>query len=163
MSVEQMPALNATLNGLATVFLLFGYFFIKRENREAHKKCMIAAFVTSAVFLSCYLWYHYHSPGHTVLRHPTAWINWLYYIILISHIILAVTIVPMILFTLNHARLERFDKHKRIAKITWPLWMYVSVTGVVVYLFLYVFFAEHTEKKMKKSGTAQIEESQTGQ
>ena len=73
MSVEQMPALNATLNGLATVFLLFGYFFIKRENREAHKKCMIAAFVTSAVFLSCYLWYHYHSPGHTVLRHPTAW------------------------------------------------------------------------------------------
>ena len=69
----------------------------------------------------------------------------------------------MILITLNHARLERFDKHKRIAKITWPMWMYVSVTGVVVYLFLYVFFAEHTEKKMKKSGTAQIEESQTGQ
>ena len=137
MSVEQMPALNATLNGLATVFLLFGYFFIKRENREAHKKCMIAAFVTSAVFLSCYLWYHYHSPGHTVLRHPTAWINWLYYIILISHIILAALVVPMALRTVYLAWKQRWEAHRWWGKLTFPIWMYVSVTGVIVYNMLY--------------------------
>ena len=82
MTVDQMPTLNAALNGLAGVFLLLGYIFIKREQCTAHKRCMIAAFITSAIFLACYLWYHYASHAHTVLQHPSAWINTLYYFIL---------------------------------------------------------------------------------
>jgi len=151
MTVDQMPALNAVLNGLATIFLVLGYVYIRKENKGAHKKCMIAAFATSAIFLACYLWYHYNSALHTVLRHPVPAVNYLYYFILITHIILAIAIVPMIFMTLNHAFRERFDKHQRIAKWTWPSWMYVSVTGVVVYLFLYVIFPDHTEKKLKIS------------
>jgi putative membrane protein len=153
MSVDQMPTINAALNGLASVFLLLGYIFIKKGNRTAHKRCMIAAFSTSAIFLAGYLWYHYTSHAHTVLQHPTAWVNYLYYFILITHIILAVVIVPMVFITLNHALRERLDKHRRIARWTWPIWMYVSVTGVVVYMFLYVLFAEHTEKKLKIGGS----------
>jgi len=149
MTVDQMPTLNAALNALATVFLVLGYVFIRKENKDAHKRCMIAAFTTSAIFLACYLWYHYNSSLHTVLRHPVPAVNYLYYFILITHIILAIAIVPMIFMTLNHALKERFDKHGKIAKWTWPVWMYVSVTGVVVYLFLYVFFPNHTEKKLK--------------
>ena len=153
MSVDQMPTINAALNGLASVFLLLGYIFIKKGNRTAHKRCMIAAFSTSAIFLAGYLWYHYTSHAHTVLQHPTAWVNYLYYFILITHIILAVVIVPMVFITLNHALRERLDKHRRIARWTWPIWMYVSVTGVVVYMFLYVLFAEYTEKKLKIGGS----------
>ena len=151
-TVDQMPTVNAALNGLASVFLLLGYFFIKKGNRTAHKRCMIAAFSTSAIFLAGYLWYHYVSHAHTVLDHPAAWVNYLYYFILITHIILAVVIVPMVFITMNHAVRERFDKHRRIARWTWPIWMYVSVTGVVVYLFLYVLFPEHTDKKLKIGG-----------
>jgi putative membrane protein len=153
MSVDQMPAINAALNGLASVFLLLGYIFIKKGNHTAHKRCMITAFSTSAIFLAGYLWYHYTSHAHTVLQHPTAWVNYLYYFILTTHIILAVVIVPMVFITLNHALRERLDKHRRIARWTWPIWMYVSVTGVVVYMFLYVLFAEHTEKKLKIGGS----------
>ena len=162
MTVNDMPTVNAALNGLASVFLLLGYIYIKKKNRSAHKRCMIAAFTTSAVFLAGYLWYHYTSHAHTVLRHPEAWVNYFYYFILITHIILAVVIVPMVFITLNHALRERFDKHRRIARWAWPIWMYVSVTGVVVYLFLYVFFADHTEKKLKIGGTEKSpsEESQ---
>ena len=149
MSVENMPAINASLNGLATMLLLAGYIFIRRENKTAHKRCMIGAFSTSAVFLACYLWYHYQSHTHSVLGHPTAAVNYLYYFILITHIILAIVILPLIFITLNHAFRERFDKHRRIAKWTWPIWMYVSVTGVIVYLFLYVLFPEHTSKELK--------------
>ena len=148
-----MPAINASLNGLASVFLLLGFIFIKRGGRTAHKRCMIAAFGTSTVFLACYLWYHYASHTHTVLRHPEAWVNYFYYAILITHIILAIVILPLIFMTFNHALREQFDKHKKIARWTWPIWMYVSVTGVVVYLFLYVFFADYTEKKMKIGGS----------
>ena len=165
MTVDQMPAVNASLNGLASVFLLLGYFFIKQDKRAAHKRCMIAAFSTSAIFLVGYLWYHYASHAHTVLRHPADWVNYLYYFILTTHIILAVVILPMVFVTINHALRQRFDKHRLIARWTWPIWMYVSVTGVVVYLFLYVLFAEHTEKKLKIGGTqkAPTEEKENGQ
>ena len=118
MTVNDMPTVNAMLNGLASMFLLLGYIFIKNDRRTAHKRCMVAAFGTSAVFLAGYLWYHYASHAHTVLRHPTAWVNYLYYFILITHIILAVVIVPMIFITLNHALRERFDKHRSIVAVT---------------------------------------------
>lgn len=151
MNVDQMPSINAALNALAALFLLLGYISIKRDKKETHKKLMVAAFSTSTIFLGCYLWYHYNSSLHTVLRHPVPAVNYLYYFILITHVILAIIIVPMILMTLNHAFRERFDKHQKIAKWTWPIWMYVSITGVVVYLFLYVLFPQHTEKKLKIS------------
>ena len=163
MNVDQMPSINAALNGLASVFLLLGYFFIKKNNKAAHKYSMIAAFITSAVFLACYLWYHYNSAAHTALSHPSSAINALYYFILITHIILAIVILPLIFITLNHALRERFDRHRKIAKWTWPTWMYVSVTGVVVYLFLYILFPEHTEKKLKiKPDVESTEENTTG-
>ena len=164
MNVDQMPSINAALNGLASVFLLLGYFFIKKDNKAAHKNSMIAAFVTSAVFLACYLWYHYNSAAHTALSHPSSIVNTLYYFILITHIILAIVILPLIFITLNHALRERFDRHRKIAKWTWPLWMYVSVTGVIVYMFLYVLFPEHTEKKLKiKPEAAPTEENAAGE
>jgi len=164
MTVDQMPSLNAALNGLASVFLLLGYIFIRKDNKTAHKNCMIAAFVTSAVFLACYLWYHYNSEIHNALIHPSSIVNTLYYFILITHIILAIVILPLIFITLNHALRERFDRHRKIARWTWPLWMYVSVTGVIVYLFLYVFFPEHTEKKRKdKSDAAPTEQNAAGE
>jgi|TARA_B100001250_G_scaffold395312_1_gene400079 uncharacterized membrane protein YozB (DUF420 family) len=164
MTVDQMPSLNAALNGLASVFLLLGYIFIRKDNKTAHKNCMIAAFVTSAVFLACYLWYHYNSEIHNALIHPSSIVNTLYYFILITHIILAIVILPLIFITLNHALRERFDRHRKIARWTWPLWMYVSVTGVIVYLFLYVLFPEHTEKKRKdKSDAAPTEQNAAGE
>ena len=162
MELSDFPLINACLNALSGTLLLAGYVAIRRGNKKVHARLMVSAFVVSSIFLGCYLYYHFVIVLHKKYE-GEGLLRTVYFAILISHIILAVTIVPMILFTLNHARLERFDKHKRIAKITWPMWMYVSVTGVVVYLFLYVFFAEHTEKKMKKSGTAQIEDMQTGQ
>jgi len=161
MTVDQMPTINAALNGLATLLLLLGYIFIRRENTTAHKRCMIGAFATSAVFLAGYLWYHFNSDFHTSLKHPTAAVNYLYYFILITHIILAIVILPLIFITFNHALRERFDKHRRIAKWTWPIWMYVSVTGVVVYLFLYVFFPTYTSKVDKDRNAT--EEVQPGQ
>jgi len=133
---EVMPAVNATLNGLSAVFLGAGYVCIKKKNVPAHRICMISAFCTSALFLACYLTYHIFFHHLTVFRNP-AWFRPIYLTLLTTHTILAVVIVPMIFVTLNRALKERFDQHKRIARWTWPLWMYVSVTGVVVYWLLY--------------------------
>jgi putative membrane protein len=145
-SIYDLPAVNASLNGLSAIFLTAGFIFIKRGNKIAHRNCMIAAFCTSVVFLGCYL--TYHSYLAVVLhRGPTRFLNpqWfrpIYLTILLTHTILAVVIVPMILITLNRARLQRFELHKKIARWTWPLWMYVSVTGVIVYLLLYRIFPQ---------------------
>ena len=146
MTILDLPAVNATLNGLSAILLSLGYFFIKRGNKIAHRNCMVSAFCVSVVFLICYLTYHTYL-GVVLHRGPThfvnpAWFRPIYLTILLTHTILAVTIVPMILMTLNRARLQRFDLHKKIARWTWPLWMYVSVTGVVVYLLLYQIFPQ---------------------
>jgi putative membrane protein len=146
MSIHTLPAVNATLNGMSAVFLAMGYFFIKRGNKIAHRNCMISAFCISVVFLICYLTYHTYL-GVVLHQGPTRFLNppWfrpIYLTILITHTILAIAIVPMILMTLNRARLEKFELHKKIARWTWPLWMYVSVTGVVVYLLLYQIFPQ---------------------
>ena len=142
MTLHDLPAVNATLNGTSAVLLGAGYAFIRRKNREAHRWCMIAAFVTSAVFLACYLTYHIFIKHVTYFRDP-AWFRPIYLVILATHTVLAIVIVPLILITLNHARKERFDRHRRIARWTWPLWMYVSVTGVIVYLILYQIYPQH--------------------
>jgi len=141
MTLHDLPAVNATLNGLSAILLGFGYKFIKEKRIQAHRNCMIAAFITSIIFLACYLTYHIVVHAVTRFRDP-AWFRPIYLTLLTSHTILAVTIVPMILMTLNRALKERFEMHKKIARWTWPLWMYVSVTGVVIYLLLYQIFPQ---------------------
>ena len=141
MSIHDLPAVNASLNGLSAVFLTAGFIFIRQKNNIAHRNCMIAAFSTSVIFLGCYLTYHLSVQTVTHFRNPE-WFRPIYLTILLTHTILAIVIVPMILITLNRARLQRFELHKKIARWTWPLWMYVSVTGVVVYLLLYQIFPQ---------------------
>lgn len=146
MTIHDLPAVNATLNGLSAVFLALGFFFIKRGHKIAHRNCMLSAFGTSVVFLACYLTYHTWlavvlKQGPTRFENP-AWFRPVYLAILLTHTVLAAVIVPMILVTLNRAWRQRFDLHKRIARWTWPLWMYVSVTGVVIYWLLYVKFPQ---------------------
>jgi putative membrane protein len=140
MKLSDLPTINACLNGASAVLLAFGYYFIRRGNRIAHRNCMISAFATSTVFLVCYLVYHYFA-GRTVFREPL-WFRPIYIVLLTSHTILAVVIVPLILITLNRALKARYELHKKIARWTWPLWMYVSVTGVLVYLILYHFYPQ---------------------
>ena len=135
MTVTDLPALNATLNATALVLLTAGWFLIKSGRRQAHKWCMIAALVMSAAFLTSYVIYHLQVGS--VPFQKTGWIRTLYFLVLIPHIILAIAIVPMILITLSRALSNQFDRHKKIAKITLPLWLYVSVTGVIVYVMLY--------------------------
>lgn len=139
MSYQDLPTLNATLNAIAAFFLLTGFISIKRGHKELHKKLMSLALVMSALFLTSYLFYHYHVPSK---KFPDlGWIKTLYLFILIPHVILAVVMVPMILKTFWHAYKQEWEKHKKIARLTFPIWMYVSVTGVVVYLMLYQWFA----------------------
>ncbi len=140
MTFSDLPAVNATLNGLSALFLLAGYRFIRRKNQAAHQKCMLSAVVTSTLFLACYITYH-AKAGRTVFKEPE-WFRPIYLTLLVSHTILAVTIVPMVIITLSRALRQRFDLHKKIARWTWPLWMYVSVTGVIIYLLLYKIFPQ---------------------
>ncbi len=133
--LSALPAVNAALNGTCTLLLTLGYFFIRRRKIIAHKACMGSAFVTSILFLVSYLTYHYH-VGSRPFGGQGA-IRVVYFTILISHTILAVAIVPLALVTVYRALKERFDRHVRIARWTLPLWLYVSITGVIVYLMLY--------------------------
>ena len=142
MSLTDLPAVNACLNGLSAVFLTTGYVFIRRGNKIAHRNCMVSAFVTSTIFLVCYLTYHFSVRTITRFREPE-WFRPIYLTLLLTHTVLAVVIVPLVLMTLHRAVKQRYDLHKRIARWTWPLWMYVSVTGVVIYLLLYRIFPQH--------------------
>ena len=138
LTIADLPALNATLNGIATLFLVAGYIFIRRGSWRAHKACMLGALATSAVFLVSYVTYHYNAgsrpfPGEGVIRI-------VYFAILIPHVILAATILPLALVTAARGLAGRYDRHVRIARWTLPLWLYVSVTGVVIYLMLYQMY-----------------------
>ncbi|MGE5218846.1 MAG: DUF420 domain-containing protein [Chloroflexota bacterium] len=135
MSFAQLPTLNAALNSLSAVFLLAGFLFIKSGNRDAHRACMLTAFGCSTLFLISYLIYHY-GVGSVPFK-GQGWIRPVYFTVLITHTILATTVVPLALITLSRAWRERFDAHRRIARWTFPIWLYVSVTGVVVYWMLY--------------------------
>ncbi|HEX4914560.1 MAG TPA: DUF420 domain-containing protein [Vicinamibacterales bacterium] len=135
MTYSDLPALNATLNGISFLFLLSGYLFIRRNRRDAHRNCMIGALVMSALFLTSYVIYHLN-VGSVPFRR-TGWIRTVYFAILIPHVILAAAIVPMVLITVWRAWSKQFDKHRRIARWTLPLWMFVSITGVIVYVMLY--------------------------
>jgi uncharacterized membrane protein YozB (DUF420 family) len=135
LAITDLPALNATLNLLSAILLAMGYYFIRNKNIPAHKACMTSALVTSTVFLTSYLIYHYNVGN--VLFTKQGWIRPVYFFILITHVTLAAVILPLVLRTAYLAFRSRFDKHVRIARWTFPLWMYVSVTGVIVYLMLY--------------------------
>ncbi len=132
-------ALNASLNGASAILLACGYAAIRAGKREVHKKFMISAFGVSSAFLVSYIVYHYR-VGHVVFQ-GQGWIRPVYFALLTSHTILAVVIVPMVLVTLRRAWLEKFDRHRVIARWTLPLWFYVSVTGVLVYVLLYHLYA----------------------
>lgn len=136
MDVTDLPKLNVTLNLIVTFLLTAGYVQIRRGDMRRHKACMVAACVGSAAFLASYLIYHWQVGS--VPFEKQGWIRPVYFTILISHIVLAITIVPMVVITLTRAFGGAFERHRRIAVWTWPLWMYVSVTGVLVYCMLYV-------------------------
>lgn len=140
MSVYDLPAINASLNSLSAVLLLAGYVFIRRKNQIAHRNCMVAALAVSTLFLISYLTYHYNA-GRTTFKDP-AWFRPFYLALLLTHTVLAVVIVPLIFVTANRALKARFELHRKIARWTWPLWMYVSVTGVVIYFLLYHLFPQ---------------------
>lgn len=135
------PALNASLNGLSAVLIVTGRAFIRRGKVQFHRACMLGAVIASAVFLGCYLYYHahvgsVHFPGH-------GWPRALYFSILISHTLLAAAVPVLVVVTLTLALRSNFEKHRRIARWTYPVWLYVSVTGVIVYVMLYRIYGAH--------------------
>ena len=132
------PALNATLNGTSAVLLVTGRPLIARGRIAAHRACMIAAVTTSAIFLGCYLYFHWRVGNVRFLGQ--GWSRTLYFSILISHTILAIVIVPLVIITLSRGLRARYDRHRAIARWTFPLWLYVGVTGVIVYFMLYQWF-----------------------
>jgi putative membrane protein len=134
-SATELPALNAALNSLSAAFLCAGYIFIRAKNIRAHRAAMLAAFGCSVLFLVSYLVYHYQVGS--VAYKGQGWIRIVYFAILITHTILATAVVPLVLFTLGRALREKYPEHRRIARWTFPIWLYVSVTGVIVYLMLY--------------------------
>jgi len=135
MDVRDLPALNALLNTASAVLLVTGYRLIRRGRREAHRKAMTAALAVSVLFLASYL--VYHAQVGSVRFTKTGWVRPVYFTILISHTVLAACVAPMALVTVWRAWKGRFERHRKLARITLPLWLYVSVTGVIVYLMLY--------------------------
>ncbi|HEU4414014.1 MAG TPA: DUF420 domain-containing protein [Candidatus Angelobacter sp.] len=135
------PVLNATLNGASAILIGTGRALIAHKKVQMHRACMIAAVATSSVFLVSYLFYHahvgsVHFPGQ-------GWVRQLYFTILISHTILAAAVVPLVLLSLNYGLRARFDRHRRISRWTFPVWLYVSITGVIVYIMLYQIYGAH--------------------
>lgn len=135
MELSAFPTLNASLNASAGGLLVLGWVFIKTGRREAHRWAMVAAFLCSAVFLACYLWYHFHAGS--VRFQKTGPIRTVYFTILLTHTVLATAVLPVILRTLFLAAKGRFEEHRRWARWAFPIWLYVSVTGVTVYWMLY--------------------------
>jgi putative membrane protein len=135
MSVTDLPAVNATLNSISFILLVAGYVFIRRSDRRKHKFCMVGALIVSALFLTSYV--IYHSQVGSVPFKGTGWIRTVYFAVLVPHVILAAAIVPPVIITASRGLSAKYDKHRRIARWTLPVWLYVSITGVIVYLMLY--------------------------
>ena len=137
-SISDLPVINASLNAVSTVFISLGWFFIRRNIWQRHVPCMIAAIISSTLFLISYITYHLHagekSSGYT------GWIAGVYFPILASHVLLAFITLPLVIVTLVPVFQRRWDRHRRLGRWTMPIWLYVSVTGVIVYLFLYQWF-----------------------
>ncbi|MFN3420840.1 MAG: DUF420 domain-containing protein [Armatimonadota bacterium] len=138
LDIHTLPTVNALLNATSAAFLVCGYAFIRKGNIKAHKTCMIFAVVASALFLVCYSIYH-ANVGTTKFA-GTGWVRTFYFAILLSHSVLAAVIVPMVVLTLFRALQGNFARHRAVARWTLPIWLYVSVTGVLIYLMLYHWF-----------------------
>jgi putative membrane protein len=138
MQISDLPAVNATLNGLAAILLTMGFVMIRRGNRELHKRCMIAALATSGLFLVSYVVYHANAGSRPFLGQGA--VRVVYFGILITHVVLAAAILPLALLTAARGLTAQFDRHVRLARWTLPIWLYVSVTGVVIYLMLYQLY-----------------------
>ncbi len=138
MDYSIFPPINASLNGLTAVLLVVGLVLIKQGKRKAHQVVMISALVSSTVFLSCYLFYHFHHIVTVFPRHD--WTRVLYFSILIPHVILAVLMLPFIFMAVGRGLRGEYERHKALTRWVWPVWMYVSVTGVLVYFMLYRWF-----------------------
>jgi putative membrane protein len=135
MSIHDLPAINASLNALSGVLLLAGYLLMRVRRIEPHRRCMLAAFVTSSLFLVCYVVYHAQVGSVRFTRQ--GFVRPLYFGILITHVTLAAVVLPLAIVTLSRGLARRYPQHRRIARWTFPIWMYVSVTGVLVYVLLY--------------------------
>ncbi len=164
-SVEQLPAVNATLNGIAALLLVVGWLLIRSGRERAHRNTMLAAFGVSAVFLVCYLVYHYH-VGSVKFVGPSG-VRSLYLAILFSHIVLAATVPFLALITIYLGLKDRRAKHRQFARWTFPIWLYVSVTGVVIYVMLYHLYPPPTQGLIIQASPAlarvQFEGSCTGE
>ena len=141
MSISDLPTINACLNGLSAIFLTIGFIFIKQGKQTAHRNCMLAAFITSTLFLVGYLTYHFSAHLVTKFTNP-AWFRPIYLTILLTHTLLAPVIVPLIFTSIILGLKGKNEKHKKVSRWTFPLWMYVSVTGVIIYLLLYQIFPQ---------------------
>lgn len=146
MDVSFLPPINAALNATAATLLACGYVAIRKRRIETHRRIMTAAFAVSTLFLACYVTYHVikqRTTGEAHTRFPDVGaVKITYLILLISHLVLAIAVVPLVMAALYRAWRGQFDRHRRIARWTWPAWMYVSVTGVVIYLLLYHVFPQ---------------------
>ena len=138
MDISDLPAVNATLNAISAIFLTTGYVLIRRGQINLHRRCMLAALASSTLFLTCYVIYHLNTGSRPFAGQGVA--RTVYFTILISHVLLAVTIVPLALITASRGLKAQYERHVRIARWTLPLWLYVSVTGVVIYLMLYQLY-----------------------
>lgn len=138
MSISDLPALNATLNAISAVLLLLGYILIRTGRREQHKRCMLGALATSACFLVSYVVYHANVGSRPFAGQGA--VRVVYFAILITHVVLAAAILPLALVTAARGLRAQFDRHVRVARWTFPIWLYVSVTGVVIYLMLYQLY-----------------------
>jgi putative membrane protein len=138
LTISDLPAINATLNGASALLLVAGFVAVRKRRIDLHRRLMLSALGMSILFLLSYLYYHYNAG--TTRFTAGGWVRTVYFVILISHTVLAMVIVPLVIVTLFRAFRDDFERHKRIARITLPLWLYVSVTGIAVYLMLYQLF-----------------------
>ncbi len=139
MQIADLPAINASLNALSAVLLFTGYVLIRRGKRTLHKRCMLAALTTSSLFLACYVVYHWGIGGSKPFP-GQGMIGTIYYLVLVPHVLLAMTVLPLALVTTARGLASQFEGHRRIARWTLPIWLYVSVTGVIVYWMLYQLY-----------------------
>ena len=133
-----LPALNATINSFTSISLLLGYYFIKRGKVRQHKMMMIASFILGVIFLISYIIYHSNAPSTSF--GGSGLIKYVYYLVLISHVLLAIAVVPFVLFALYYALNNNIDRHKKVVKIAWPVWLFVSISGVLVYLMISPYY-----------------------
>ncbi len=155
MNVYDLPPINASLNAASTILIALGWFFIRRDRKKQHIACMVSALLTSTAFLACYLIYHFNIKGHGVpFTHPGI-VKPIYKTLLLTHVVLAIAILPLIIMTVIPALRAVFDKHRRMGRITMPLWLYVSVTGVIIYFMLYQWFPADEVLKRRALQTLQ--------